>query len=143
MRVASYDSIKMRNQKVRTGKPALAFSIGEVVTEMPYFPDHPCRHPGCPKLVPKGQKYCDEHVGQHPEEVRSAAARGYGSRWRRLSSAFLRAHPLCAACQREGRYVKATRSSSGTKATGNRCASITMMSRHGTRISFLSTTTET
>ena len=75
---------------------------------MPYFPDHPCRHPGCPKLVPKGQKYCDEHVGQHPEEVRSAAARGYGSRWRRLSRAFLRAHPLCAACQREGRYVKAT-----------------------------------
>ena len=37
-----------------------------------------------------------------------AAARGYGSRWRRLSRAFLRAHPLCAACQREGRYVKAT-----------------------------------
>ena len=39
---------------------------------------------------------------------RCAAARGYGSRWRRLSKSFLRAHPLCAQCQREGKYVKAT-----------------------------------
>ena len=56
--------LRCEKSKVRTGKPALAFSIGEVVTVMPYFPDHPCRHPGCAKLVPKGQKYCDEHVGQ-------------------------------------------------------------------------------
>ena len=98
----------MRKMKVGTGKPALTFSIREAVTVMPRFPDHPCRHPGCPKLVPKGQKYCDEHASLPPEEVRSAAARCYGSRWRRLSKSFLRAHPLCAQCQREGKYVKAT-----------------------------------
>ena len=56
----------MRKMKVRTGKPALAFSVGEAVTVMPRFPDHPCRHPGCPKLVPKGKKYCDEHASLHP-----------------------------------------------------------------------------
>ena len=78
------------------------------VFRMPTFPDHPCRHPGCPKLVPKGKKYCDEHVSLHPEEVRSAAARGYNARWRRLSKLFLLSHPLCVECQREGKYVKAT-----------------------------------
>ena len=79
MRVASYDRIKMRKSKVRTGQPALAFFIGgeqmpyrkvgyaeqiwymlrwklKEVLRMPRFPDHPCRHPGCPKLVPKGKK---------------------------------------------------------------------------------------
>ncbi len=72
------------------------------VFPMPRFPDHPCRHPGCPKLVPKGKKYCDEHVALHPEEVRSAAARGYNARWRRLSKLFLLTHPLCVECQKEG-----------------------------------------
>ena len=98
----------MRKMKVRTGKPALTFSIGEAVTMMPRFPDPPCRYPGCPKLVPKGKKYCDDHIAMHPEEVRPAAARGYGARWQRLSKLFLLSHPLCAKCQREGKYVKAT-----------------------------------
>ena len=75
---------------------------------MPRSPDHPCRHPGCPKLVPKGKKYCDDHIALHPEEIRPAAARGYGARWQRLSKLFLLSHPLCAKCQREGKYVKAT-----------------------------------
>lgn len=44
----------------------------------------------------------------HPEEARSAAARGYGSRWSKASKAYLHAHPLCAECLRHGRYAKAT-----------------------------------
>ena len=75
---------------------------------MPTFPDHPCRHPGCPKLVPKGKKYCDAHKPLHLEEVRSAAVRGYGSRWRKASKAYLHAHPLCVECERNGRYTVAT-----------------------------------
>ena len=121
----------MRKSKVRTGQPALAFFIGgeqmpyrkvgyaeqiwymlrwklKEVFPMPRFPDHPCRHPGCPKLVPKGKKYCDEHVALHPEEVRSATARGYNARWRRLSKLFLLTHPLCVECQKEGKYITAT-----------------------------------
>jgi 5-methylcytosine-specific restriction protein A len=58
--------------------------------------------------VPSGRKYCDEHSRLHPEETRSASARGYGRRWQKASKAYLRAHPLCAECERAGRYVKAT-----------------------------------
>lgn len=75
---------------------------------MPMRPDHPCAHPGCPSLVPHGQKYCDKHRVMHPEEVRSAAGRGYGSRWNRARKRFLEAHPLCEECLKHGRYVKAT-----------------------------------
>jgi 5-methylcytosine-specific restriction enzyme A len=38
----------------------------------------------------------------------SAARRGYGPRWRRARAAFLAQHPLCAACQADGRIVPAT-----------------------------------
>ena len=75
---------------------------------MPRLPDHPCAHPGCPRLVLHGRKYCDAHAGKHPEETRSASSRGYGKRWQKASKAFLRRHPLCAECERNGRYVAAT-----------------------------------
>ena len=75
---------------------------------MPRTPDHPCGHPGCPRLVPRGRKYCDEHTAKHPEEVRSAAGRGYGAAWRKARRQYLEAHPLCVECMKEGRYVKAT-----------------------------------
>lgn len=75
---------------------------------MPYKPMVPCRHPGCPNLVPAGQKYCEEHKALHPEENRSAAARGYNSRWRRESKKFLQLHPLCQECLRHGIATPAT-----------------------------------
>ena len=71
-------------------------------------PDHPCAHPGCPNLVPAGQKYCEEHKSLHPEEVRSAASRGYNSRWRRESKKFLELHPLCQECLKKGIATPAT-----------------------------------
>lgn len=75
---------------------------------MAYKLDHPCRHPGCAKLVPAGQKYCEEHRVLHPEESRSASARGYGRQWQKASKAFLASHPLCEECVKHGRYTKAT-----------------------------------
>ena len=72
---------------------------------MPYKPKHPCAHPGCPELVPYGEKYCEKHKKMHPEEVRSAASRGYGSRWNKARKMYLAAHPLCEQCLKEGRYV--------------------------------------
>ena len=68
----------------------------------------PCKHPGCPVLILSGTKYCEKHAALHPEEVRSAAGRGYDSRWRKARRQFLQKHPLCVECQKEGRYVKAT-----------------------------------
>ena len=75
---------------------------------MPRLPDHPCAHPGCPRLAPRGRKYCEEHTGAHPEEVRSASSRGYDWRWQKARKAFLLAHPLCEECKKQGRYVAAT-----------------------------------
>lgn len=75
---------------------------------MPKIPDHPCAHPGCPALVPRGKKYCDEHAAIHTEEQRPAAARGYGAAWRGARKRYLAAHPLCVKCMKEGRCVKAT-----------------------------------
>ena len=75
---------------------------------MPYRPDKPCRHPGCAALIHSGQKYCDRHRALHPEDVRSASGRGYGSAWRKARKEFLQIHPLCEECMKEGRYVKAT-----------------------------------
>lgn len=75
---------------------------------MPSRPNTPCRHPGCAALVPYGTKYCDKHKPLHPEEVRSATARGYGRAWQKASKQFLEAHPLCVRCMAEGRYTKAT-----------------------------------
>ena len=75
---------------------------------MPRMPDHPCGHPGCPRLVPRGKKYCGEHAAQHPEESRPASERGYGSAWRRARRRYLEAHPLCVECMKEGRYTRAT-----------------------------------
>lgn len=75
---------------------------------MPYKPNKPCRHPGCAALVPSGQKFCERHKAMHPEEVRSAAGRGYGAAWQKARRQYLEVHPLCVECMKEGRYVKAT-----------------------------------
>lgn len=75
---------------------------------MSYKPKVPCKHPGCSELIPAGHKYCEKHRAMHPEEVRSAAGRGYNRAWQKASKAFLQKHPLCVQCIKEGRYVKAT-----------------------------------
>lgn len=75
---------------------------------MPMKPNIPCRHPGCPNLIPSGTKYCETHKVLHPEEQRSAAARGYSTRWQRASKKYLESHPLCVKCAADGRYIKAT-----------------------------------
>ena len=73
---------------------------------MPYRPKKPCRHPGCANLT--DGRYCEEHISCHPEVTRSASKRGYGSKWRTSCKAYLREHPLCEICKRNGKYVQAT-----------------------------------
>ena len=75
---------------------------------MPLKPKVPCKHPGCPELVSVGQKYCENHKALHPEEQRSAATRGYNSKWRRESKKFLELHPLCVRCLEKGIATPAT-----------------------------------
>ena len=80
---------------------------------MPTKPGTSCPKPGCPGIVRsgvcstcgplrvKGQRVHDERRG-------TAASRGYGARWQRVRAMVLRASPLCAECQREGRVTPAT-----------------------------------
>jgi 5-methylcytosine-specific restriction protein A len=75
---------------------------------MPRLPPLPCRVPGCPFLVARGEA-CPRHGKQRAPDLRgSAASRGYDGAWRRLRLAILRRHPLCADCEAEGRWVRAT-----------------------------------
>lgn len=71
---------------------------------MPRKPKLPCRYPGCPKL--SDSVYCEEHRDLYSRE--SATARGYDSKWRKARDLFLRKHPLCAECLRQGKVIPAT-----------------------------------
>ena len=75
---------------------------------MPMKPKVSCRHPGCAELGAPGQKYCEKHKTMHPEENRSAAGRGYNSRWSRESKKSLELHPLCEECLRHDIATPAT-----------------------------------
>lgn len=78
----------------------------------------PCQHPGCHKYAEPGKAYCAEHQALHDrlakearqqsEHKLSASQRGYTSAWRRVSRAYLDAHPFCAECLRHGIHTPAT-----------------------------------
>ena len=51
-----------------------------------------CNTPGCPNLIPRGQRRCPDHA----KDTRpSPTRRGYGQRWQNTRAAFLRFHPAC------------------------------------------------
>lgn len=68
--------------------------------KMPTRPKRPCPEPTCPNLD------CAEHsVGKRYNRSRGTSSqRGYDSAWSRFAKVYrIETHPLCAACQREGR----------------------------------------
>lgn len=76
-----------------------------------------CRHRGCGELTPNA--YCEQHQAEHELRLQAAAAaydrgrgtsaqRGYDGAWRRARDAWLRQHPLCERCQRQGIITVAT-----------------------------------
>lgn len=72
-----------------------------------------CRRAGCAGLVRDGVcSLCGPlravRDAQSDATRGTAAQRGYGGRWQRWRALFLRAHPLCAECQRAGRVRPAT-----------------------------------
>ena len=83
-----------------------AWSNDKELILVPYKSHHPCAVPGCPNLTV--EKYCDVHKGTDEHRRGSSSARGYDYRWRMASKAFLRAHPLCAECERQGKLTPAT-----------------------------------
>lgn len=85
----------------------IKYKLKEVL-RMPRKPKVPCGQPGCPNMIEPGKRYCEEHLKLHPEITRSAAKRGYGSKWQKASKSYLNSHPLCVHCMKEGKYEKAT-----------------------------------
>lgn len=82
-----------------------------------------CKYPGCRKPVAYGEKYCEAHKAQgekreaeakarretlRKQRCGSASERGYSYRWQKASKAFLREHPLCVECERNGIAKAAT-----------------------------------
>lgn len=75
---------------------------------MPRRPKTPCKYPGCPRLVPYGRKYCEEHERQCQGDRADAETRGYGWEWQKARKFFLKRHPWCIRCKAKGRLVPAT-----------------------------------
>ncbi len=76
---------------------------------MPSRPKHPCNYPGCDLLT--SGRYCDRHgmqVRRAQEATRETASqRGYDHRWHKASKRYLKEHPLCAECERQGKIKAA------------------------------------
>ena len=75
---------------------------------MPHRPNTPCKHPGCPKLVPYGTSYCEDHAPAHLHDTKTTLEKGYGKRWQKARAVFLREHPLCVRCLQAGKATPAT-----------------------------------
>lgn len=75
---------------------------------MPFAAPHACATPRCPRLAPAGKPRCPPCETGRERERGSAAARGYGARWRKYRAGYLQANPLCVLCLAAGRTEPAT-----------------------------------
>lgn len=76
--------------------------------QMPYKFKKPCAMQGCPNLT--NETYCEEHKAQrHKEYDKFHRApdhdKKYGNNWRRIRSLYVKKHPLCERCLKEGRMT--------------------------------------
>ncbi|MGB4107754.1 MAG: HNH endonuclease signature motif containing protein [Alphaproteobacteria bacterium] len=56
---------------------------------------------------PPGYRTEAQRKQEHDQRRPSASKRGYGSKWRKARDGYLRKHPLCVHCEREGRVTAA------------------------------------
>ncbi|GIW48990.1 MAG: HNH endonuclease [Caloramator sp.] len=67
-------------------------------------PKRPCSYPGCPELT--DGRYCEKHEKEIEREYnRNNRTYKYlynTARWKRLRIKFLKEHPLCEECKRNG-----------------------------------------
>ena len=75
---------------------------------MPNKPKRPCSYPGCPRLT--NGRFCEEHARLEAKRYEKydrdpAVRRRYGRTWRRIREDYVRSHPLCECCLKEGRLV--------------------------------------
>ena len=75
---------------------------------MPYKPKKPCAYPGCPNLTDK--KYCKEHERlenkRYDQYQRDPAhKKRYGRTWQKIRARYVKQHPFCEMCLKEGKIV--------------------------------------
>lgn len=61
-----------------------------------------------PTHRPPGYRSDAQRKRDYDAQRGTSAERGYDSRWRKARLAWLKKHPLCAACEKEGRVEPAT-----------------------------------
>ncbi|MDD4019208.1 MAG: HNH endonuclease signature motif containing protein [Kiritimatiellae bacterium] len=77
---------------------------------MPQKPKRPCSYPGCPELT--DGRFCVAHTKKESQRYERydrdpEKNKRYGSSWRKIRAAFIKANPLCVRCQQEGRLTPA------------------------------------
>ena len=76
---------------------------------MPYKPKRPCAFPGCGRLA-ESKQYCAEHqkvvTKQYNRYERDPASnKRYGRAWKRIRDRYIKSHPLCEECEKQGRLT--------------------------------------
>lgn len=77
---------------------------------MPWKPNRPCSHPGCPELV--GGRFCEQHAKEEARRYEKYdrdpnRKKMYGSRWKKIRDRYIAAHPLCEECLKEDKVTAA------------------------------------
>lgn len=77
---------------------------------MPRKPKKPCAYPGCPNLT--NGTYCDKHRKearrQYDQYERAADVhKKYGRSWKRIRNRYIKEHPFCEECFKDGKMVLA------------------------------------
>lgn len=79
---------------------------------MPKAPLRQCAVTGCPGMAAPGSSRCEDHGRQQQQlydaDRGTSTERGYDARWRRARASYLRLHPLCVECERQGSSRAAT-----------------------------------
>lgn len=77
---------------------------------MPRKPKKPCSYPGCPELT--DDRYCEKHrtlenrnYNKYQRDPESN--KRYGRSWKRVRDRYIRLHPFCEECERQGQLTKA------------------------------------
>lgn len=75
---------------------------------VPRKPKKPCAFPGCPQLTL--DVYCEEHASLRQKQYdRYNRApnhdKKYGNNWKRIRGLYVKKHPLCERCLKEGKIT--------------------------------------
>ena len=78
---------------------------------MPYKPKRPCAYPGCGRLAEREQ-YCAEHqkaMDKYYNQFQRdpASNKRYGRAWKRVRDRYIKSHPLCEECEKQGKLTAA------------------------------------